>query len=82
MTEKRHATTFGDLSAHDRQLAELLDSRRPLPGAAYRGQLARRLAFLNPGIGHRPARLWTITAACVAGGLLLMAIGAAAGGLI
>jgi hypothetical protein len=72
----------GELPAEERRLAETLDSRRPLPAPAFRGNLGRRLALLNPGYGHRPAHLWTTAISFGLAGTLLIAIGAAAAGLL
>ncbi len=72
MTDSPHSDD--ELTA-DPQLARRLVDERPVPRAAFRGALGRRLAAADPGHGPRPARLTAIVSAWVAGGLLVLAIG-------
>ena len=65
--------TDDNLSPEDLLVASTLASRRPAPAPAFRGALTRRLAALDPGYGHRPARLRTHAALlCLAGAILLL----------
>jgi hypothetical protein len=73
--------SYGDqpdvaLGAEEPELAELLCHNRPIPGAGFRGSLGRRLAATDPGFGPRPERLWLLVTAWLAGGSLLIALGA------
>ena len=63
-------------SASDNEVAERLGNERPVPGAGFRGALARRLAASDPGYGPRPQRLRLMVAAYVGAGSLLIALGA------
>jgi hypothetical protein len=58
---------------------DLLGERRPLPGAAFRGALGRRLEALDPGWGPRPERLVPTAAAYLSLGLALIGLGALVG---
>jgi hypothetical protein len=60
----------------ERDLADRLGGERPVPGASFRGALARRLAESDPGYGPRPERLWLMVAAYLGAGSLLIAVGA------
>jgi hypothetical protein len=60
----------------ERVLADRLSRERAVPGAGFRGALARRLAASDPGYGPRPERLRLIVASYVGAGSLLVALGA------
>jgi hypothetical protein len=62
------------LDQHD--LADRLRIARPVPGAAFRGALGRRLAERDPGYGPRPDRLRLIVAGYIGAGGLLIALAA------
>jgi hypothetical protein len=58
------------------RLAERLDRERPVPTAAFRGDLRRRL--LAGGAAHRrPARLRLLISGYATAGMLLLLVGAA-----
>ncbi|MDA8067318.1 MAG: hypothetical protein M0T77_01700 [Actinomycetota bacterium] len=62
-----------NLTPEDLMVATALSTHRPAPAPAFRGALTRRLAALDPGYGHRPARLRTHAALlCLAGAILLL----------
>jgi hypothetical protein len=56
------------------QLATRLQRERPVPGAAFRGDLRRTL--LSRRVARRPARLWLRVAASSGSGLVLLAVAA------
>lgn len=60
----------------ERELGERLRAGRPVPAAAFRGALGRRLAALDPGHGPRPERLLGSVTAGLGAGLALIALGA------
>ncbi len=74
-----HPETEGLLTPSEHQVAEVLDQRRPVPGADFRGALGRRLVALDPGWGPRPARLRLLVAVYLLPGLALIGIGALIG---
>lgn len=57
-------------------LAERLDRERPVPSAAFRGELRRGL-LLHAGARGRPTRLRALIVGSAGAGSLLLAIGAA-----
>jgi hypothetical protein len=57
-------------------LAERLERERPLPAAAFRGELRRRMLF-DPAARSRPARLRLLIAGYAGAGSLLLLAGAA-----
>ena len=59
------------------QLAERLLDERPVPAAAFRGELRRRLLAGDLRDGSRPARLRVLIAGWASGGTLLLIAGAA-----
>lgn len=63
-----------NLSPEDLVVAAALEARRPAPAPAFRGALAQRLTHLDPGYGHRPARLWAHVAALTCLGALILAL--------
>lgn len=65
-----------DLGAPDKDLADRLGIGRPVPGAAFRGALGRRLAERDPGYGPRPERLRLMVAGYLGAGGLLIALAA------
>jgi hypothetical protein len=65
-----------ELEPLDRDLADRLRIARPVPGAAFRGALSRRLAEQDPGYGPRPERLRLMVAGYLAAGGLLIALAA------
>lgn len=68
-----------DLEAHDADvlgpLAERLMEQRPVPAAAFRGELRRRLSSTGSSV-RRPRLLWLRVSASLASGSLLLAIAA------
>jgi hypothetical protein len=58
------------------ELAERLERERPVPAAAFRGELRRRL-LSGVDAGMRPARLRLLIAAYAGAGSLLLLAGAA-----
>ena len=64
------------LGSADQELAERLRIARPVPGAAFRGVLGRRLAEHDPGYGPRPDRLRLMVAGYLGAGGLLIALAA------
>ncbi|MGH2842339.1 MAG: hypothetical protein ACRDKL_01955 [Solirubrobacteraceae bacterium] len=66
------------MTSAERAVAEALSRQRPAPTPAFRGALARRIAGLDPGYGHRPAGLWPRALPLIALGLLLVLAGALA----
>ena len=66
----------GDLTVDEQLVAEQLVGTRPVPTAAFRGALGRRLAELDPRYGRRPQRLRLIVSGYFGAGALLLAIGA------
>lgn len=58
------------------RVAARLDRERPVPRAAFRGELGRRLARADV-VRPRPPRLRTLIAGCASAGLALLLIGAA-----
>lgn len=60
---------------HER-LAHRLETERPVPGAAFRGDLRRRLLNLGSASVARPRRLKLLISAYAASGLGLLAIAA------
>lgn len=65
--------TDRDPYEHD-VVARRLEAERPIPGAAFRGDLRRHLVARTPPA--RPARLRLLVAGQLAGGLLLLAVAA------
>jgi hypothetical protein len=57
-------------------LGERLNAARPVPGAEFRGALARHLAALDPGYGPRPAHLWAVVLALLGCALALLVVAA------
>ncbi len=57
------------------RLAERLDRERPVPTAAFRGTLRRRLLMGEPPRA-RPARLWLLITGYVSAGSALLVVGA------
>jgi hypothetical protein len=57
------------------RVAERLERERPVPRAAFRGELGRR--FARADARPRPARLRTLIAGCASAGFTLLLIGAA-----
>jgi len=66
----------GELTVDEQVVAEQLDAARPVPPAAFRGALGRRLAELDLRYGCRPQRLRLIVSGYLGAGTLLLAIGA------
>ncbi len=65
-----------ELTAEEHALAERLHAGKPVPAAGFRGALSRHLTDRDPGYGTRPERLRVIVTGCLAGGGLLLALGA------
>jgi hypothetical protein len=59
------------------QLAERLLDERPVPAAAFRGDLRRRLLAGDLRHGSRPSRLRVLIAGWAGGGMFLLLAGAA-----
>jgi hypothetical protein len=74
MTEQHLGPT--ELDPPDEDLADRLTIARPVPGAAFRGALSRRLAERDPGYGPRPERLQLMVAGYLGAGGLLIALAA------
>lgn len=74
MTEYPNGPT--ELDPVDQDLAERLRMARPVPGAAFRGALSRRLAEQDPGYGPRPDRLRLMVAGYLGAGGVLIALAA------
>jgi hypothetical protein len=64
------------LESPEHDLAARMRIARPVPGAAFRGALGRRLGELDPGYGPRPERLRLIVAGYLGAGGLLIALAA------
>jgi hypothetical protein len=64
------------LDSPEHNLADRLRIARPVPRAAFRGALGRRLAERDPGYGPRPERLRLIAAGYIGAGGLLIALAA------
>ena len=64
-----------NLSPEDLMVAATLEARRPSPTPAFRGALGRRLTSLDPGYGHRPARLWAHAGMLAGVGALIVLLG-------
>lgn len=60
----------------DEDMADRLRIGRPVPGAAFRGTLSRRLAEQDPGHGPRPEHLRLMVAGYLGAGGLLIALAA------
>lgn len=73
MTDDDHVDE--DLTGEELVLAERLEER-PAPAPSFRGALSRHLAAGDPGYGPRPERLRLTVLGYLAGGLLLLALGA------
>ena len=58
----------------EREVADRLGGERPVPGASFRGALARRLVESDPGYGPRPERLRLMVAASSSGEKLMAEI--------
>lgn len=72
-----------ELGVREHELADRLGAERPVPGAGFRGALARHLAARDPGYGPRPARLRLLAGGYLGAGWLLIAVGAlVAGGVL
>jgi hypothetical protein len=69
-------TRPAELEPPDQDLADRLMIARPVPGAAFRGALSRRLAERDPGYGPRPERLRLMVAGYLGAGGLLIALAA------
>ncbi len=65
-----------ELDPPDQELAHRLRIGRPVPAAAFRGALSRRLAEQDPGYGPRPERLRVMVAGYLGAGGLLIALAA------
>jgi hypothetical protein len=72
MTDDPANPTALDSPEHD--LADRLRIARPVPGAAFRGAVGRRMAEQDPGYGPRPERLRLIVAGYIGAGGLLIAL--------
>jgi hypothetical protein len=59
----------------DRELADRLSGRRPIPAPDFRGALRRRLVAEDPGYGPRPEGLRARVSLWLAAGLVLLLIG-------
>jgi hypothetical protein len=64
------------LGSAEQRLGELLAAQRAAPAAGFRGTLRRHLAAEDPGYGPRPPRLRLNVGGWLAGGALLIALGA------
>jgi hypothetical protein len=64
------------LDSAEQRLGEQLAAQRPPPAAGFRGALRRRLVAEDPGYGPRPPRLRLTVGGWLAGGALLIALGA------
>ncbi len=65
-----------ELGRTEADLADRLALARPVPPAAFRGELGRRLADRDPGYGPRPERLRLLVAGYLGAGGLLIALAA------
>jgi hypothetical protein len=74
MTE--HPSDPTELDPPDQGMGDRLRIGRPVPGAAFRGALSRRLAEQDPGYGPRPERLRLMVAGYLGAGGLLIALAA------
>ena len=63
------------LTPAEQAFGDSLASRRPVPGAAFRGLLGRRLGSDDPGHSSRPPSLWRTVALLLAAGIILLLIG-------
>lgn len=63
------------LSPEDLMVVATLEARRPVPTLAFRGALSRRLTSLDPGYGHRPARLWAHAGVLTGAGVVFVLMG-------
>ncbi len=59
----------------DQAVADTLARERPVPPGQFRGALGRYLAARDPGYGPRPVHLRLVSAAYLAAGLVLLALG-------
>ncbi|HET6866128.1 MAG TPA: hypothetical protein VFH80_09400 [Solirubrobacteraceae bacterium] len=71
-----HSPEPTELDPPDPDLADRLRIARPVPGAAFRGVLSRRLAEQDPGYGPRPERLRLMVAGYLGAGGVLIALAA------
>ena len=71
-----------ELITKDQELAEQLQSGRPVPVAAFRGALGRHLAVLDPGYGPRPRHLWLVSGGYLLAGSVLLLVGALQTGVL
>jgi hypothetical protein len=65
-----------ELGSAELELGDRLEQHRPVPGAGFRGSLARHLSDRDPGFGPRPANLLGMAGASLGGGLLLIGLAA------
>ena len=65
----------GELTSEEQGVAEQFEGARPVPTAAFRGGLGRRLAALDPHYGCRPQRLRLIVSGYFGIAALLLATG-------
>ncbi len=63
-------------SQADAELGRRMAGERPVPAADFRGTLGRFLAAADPGHGPRPPHLRVKVAGWLAGGGLIIALGA------
>ncbi len=56
-------------------LEDRLERERPVPAAAFRGVLGRRLDRLDPGYGPRPPQLRLMVGAWLLAGAVVMLVG-------
>jgi len=68
------------LDAADQEIAHRLKASRPVPSANFRGALGRALAADDSRYASRPAPLRLFVTAYLAGGGLLIALGAIVAG--
>lgn len=62
--------------ADEMGFAMLLGEQRPTPTPLFRGALGRRIASIDPGYDHRPAKLWWWASFAIVAGVVLVALGA------
>jgi hypothetical protein len=74
MTEE--AVGPAEIEAPDQDMADRLSLARPVPGAGFRGTLARHLAERDLGYGPRPERLRLMVAGYLGAGGVLIALAA------